>query len=581
MLILTVIGALAAIYLSSYGYALLRNFINARNSGLPYVLVPWDQNSFFWMVCSVPLQPILEKYLPEWIYSRLSLTIYGLENREGLRPYYQYAAPQGNSQTYVLLTVGRYEVSTRDPEIALEILKRPRDFVCHELTKLFMNRFGPNVLTTDGDVWSRQRKIVASTVNEKVSKIVFEESLKQADGMIDEVFDGAAKGETNGMFDMMKKIAINVLSGASMGASVEWNDNANGEPKPGYKLTYIQAVKVVIDAVAGPIILPKWFLDNYPRFLPARSFMKDLGHAIDEFPVHTKHLLEEERQRRSAGGETRNSIMSQLLAASEAESKGSQGLSEEEQIGNLFIFTAAGFDTTANTLAFALVLLARYPKWQDWLYEEIREILPEGDNAELNYSTIFPKASRVLACMLETLRIYPPLTHIARQTAVEQTIKTSTGTYYFPAKTTIYVNIPALHLEPTVWRNVNLAKGEAPSEDDETRFRPSRWMVTSSDGTESIFTPPRGMYMPWSGGPRICPGQKMAQVEFTAIFLKLFRKFRIEAVQRKAESRAELERRLEGKLKDAAPVLVLQMKGIFDVGEDGEEGVRLRMIVRE
>lgn len=580
MLILAALGALVITWFSSYVYSLLRNFINARNSGLPYIFVPWDQNSFVWMVLNVPLQPILESRLPQWMYDRLSLTIYGHEIREKARLYEKFAAPQGNDQTYVLLTPGRYEVSTRDPEVALEIFKRPRDFTSHELTRLFMNRFGTNVLTSDGDNWSRQRKIVASTINEKISKVVFDETLKQTDGLIDEVVDNTLEGETNGVFDMMKKIAINVLSGASMGASVEWNDDANEKPKPGYKLTYIEAVKVVIDAVAGPIILPKWFLKYYPSKLPGHDFIHSLGYAIDEFPIHTKDLLDQERQRSAAGDESRNSIVSQLLAASEAESKGAQGLSEAEQIGNLFIFTAAGFDTTANTLAFSFVLLARHPKWQDWLYEEIKEIVPDGDDAELTYATAFPKASRVLACMLETLRHYPPLVHISRQTNVEQVIKTSRGTIHFPAKSTVYIDIASLHLEPSVWRNINLAEGEQASDDDETRFRPSRWVVQSKDGSQSIFTPPRGTYCPCSGGPRICPGQKMAQVEYTAIFLKLFKKYKIHAVARENESREDVERRLEHKLTEAGPVLVLQMKGIFDVGDGENEGLRLRLCRR-
>ncbi|CZT21923.1 uncharacterized protein RCC_07790 [Ramularia collo-cygni] len=574
----TVIAALIVIYFSSYGYALLRNYFNARKSGLPYVFVPWDQDGYFWMAASVPLQPFMQRFLPEWIYTRLSLTIYGHEIREKVTPYVKYATPQGNKDTFVLLTTGRYEVSTRDPEIAIDILKRPRDFLTHELTALFMNRFGPNVLTTDRDTWSRHRKIVASTVNEKISKVVFQESLKQTDGLIDEVMNGKSKCETNGMFDMMKKIAINVLSGASMGASVEWNDNANGEPQDGFKLTYIQAVKILVQAVAGPIILPQWFLRNYPRNVPGHKFLGDLSHAIDEFPVHTRDLLEQERQR-SVAGETTNSIMSQLIAASEAENKSGQSLSESEQIGNLFIFTVAGFDTTANTLAFSLVLLARYPEWQDWLYEEIRDIVP-NDGAEMDYTTVYPKASRVMACMLETLRLYPPLSHIARQTKVEQTIQTSTGTYYFPAKAAVYVNIYALHLEPSVWRNINLADGEEASNDDENRFRPSRWIVKSNDGSQSLHQPPKGMYIPWSGGPRVCPGQKMAQVEFTAIFLKLFSKYRVEAVPRKSESRKDLEKRLEGKLEDAGPVLVLQMRGVYDVGDGEEEGVRMKLCKR-
>ena len=33
------------------------------------------------------------------------------------------------------------------------------------------------------------------------------------------------------------------------------------------------------------------------------------------------------------------------------EGKGTAGLTEDEIMGNLFVFTAAGFDTTANTMA--------------------------------------------------------------------------------------------------------------------------------------------------------------------------------------------------------------------------------------
>lgn len=34
----------------------------------------------------------------------------------------------------------------------VEVLRRPRDFVQHHLTSMFMSRFGANLLTADGDV---------------------------------------------------------------------------------------------------------------------------------------------------------------------------------------------------------------------------------------------------------------------------------------------------------------------------------------------------------------------------------------------------------------------------------------------
>ncbi|KAF4625603.1 hypothetical protein G7Y89_g12562 [Cudoniella acicularis] len=585
---LTIVASLLLIYCSSLGYRLLVNLFDARKSGFPYLIIPWDQNHFLWMITSVPLRPWLLRNMPKWIYDRLSLTIYGFEFHEELRPFEQYAAPQGNDKSYAMVTPGKFEVSTRDPEITAEVLHRPRDFMQVDLTVLFMGRFGQNVLTSDGDSWARQRKVVASVINERISKTVFNESIHQTKGLLGEVLGHGNTGETNRIFDMMKKITVNVLSGAGMGTSVEWKNNANEKPNPGFKMTYIEAVKHVIESVAGPIILPRWFLSNYPNFLPGYKTLNSLSYAVTEFPMHTRNMLNQERHRIvTAHGETRNNIMSQLLHASEqgdGKMKGVKALSEDEMLGNLFIFTVAGFDTTANTLAYALVLLSRYPKWQEWMFEEIDRIMPSDSSTNLDYAAIFPKATRVQACMLEVLRLFPPVIHIAKMTKTSQKIQTSRGLFSFPPNTTVYVNIVGLHLDPAVWRNLNLAENEEKSETDELAFRPTRWINPSTESSQ-IFKPPKGTYVPWSAGPRVCPGQKMAQVEFTAIFLELFHKHRIEAVPLKGasgdlETRVQLESRLDARMRDSISVLTLQMNGVYNVKDSQDKGLKLRLSKR-
>lgn len=573
----TIALALLGIYLSSFIYKFGRNYLQARKSGLPYFCVPWDQNHFLWMIVSVPSRPFLKKHLPAWIWDRLALTIYSFEHTEKLKPYEKYAAPQGNELTYVMVTTGLYEVSTRDPELAYEILRRPRDFMQHDLTKLFMAKFGNNVLSSDGDVWARQRKVVASTITERISRTVFNESILQAEGLLGEVIGDSEKSETTKLFDMMKKITINVLSGAGMGESIDWKDEKNSSPEPGFKMTYIQGVNVVIEAVTGPIIIPQWILNNWPTFLPGAKYLRKAGCAFEEFPIHTKALLEKEKQKNSLEGKTRSNIMSQLLQASNSETKnGERMLSDEEMVGNLFIFTAAGFDTTANTLSYALVLLARYPKWQEWLADEIDSIIPEEMNAaEMDYTSIFSKATRTLAVMLETLRLFAPAIHMSKQTQTEQTITTSRGTFWFPAKATVYVNNIGLGLDPNAWRNLNLKAGETSSEIDETIFRPSRWI--NEDGT--LFQPPKGTFSPWSSGPRTCPGMKMSQVEFTSIFLMLFRRHRIEAVASKGESRNDVEARLERSMEDSIAILTLQMQNVYNQKEG--EGIKIAVVKRK
>lgn len=588
--------ALFGLYASTFVYTFILNYLHARKSNLPYVCVPWDQNHLFWMLASVPSRPFLKKHLPTWIWERLSLTVYAFEFTEKLRPFTQYAAPQGNDKTYVLVSMGYFEISTRDPEIAWEILSSQRSktgFIQHDLIKVFMSRFGPNVLTSDGEAWARQRKVVASSITERISKRVFEESLRQVEGLLEEVFllDGCGGGgggdesrcETERLFDGMKKITINVLSSAGMGESVEWKDEKNSSPEPGFRMTYIQAVNAVIDAVAGPLVLPKWFLSYYPTFLPGGEFLRTVGYAIEEFPIHTKALLERENKKSALEGKTRSNIMSQLLRASESETKdGVRTLSDEEMMGNLFIFTAAGFDTNANALSYALVLLARYPQWQEWISEEIDAIIPaEMSIAEMDYASIIPKATRTLATMLETLRLFPPAIHMAKQTKVEQTITTSRGTFWIPANATVYINNIGLGRDPEVWRNLNLKDGETSNEvDDETVFRPSRWI--NADG--GLFQPPRGTFSPWSSGPRICPGMKMAQVEFTSIFLMLLRRHRIEAVAMcksangEVENRREVEKRLDQSIEDSIAILTLQLPNVYD--QKKGEGIKLAVVKR-
>lgn len=526
----------------------------------------------------------------------MNLTIYGWEFRVGLEPFRKHGKP-GNDKTFFLVTCGRAEISTRDPEVAWELSRRPRDFRQPATTGLIMGQFGGNVLIANDDSWANQRKVVASVINERISKTVFNESIRQTEGLLGEVYDKAdgKTSDTNQLFDMMKKITIHVLSGAGMGASVEWQNNANDKPREGYKLTYIESCKAVLNGLAGPIILPIWLLENWPKFLPGHEFMQAFAPAMVEFPIHTKHLLNEERKRTNMhGGETKSSIMSQLLQASEKSDKaGNALLSEDEMIGNLFIFTAAGFDTTANTLAYALVLICRYPQWQNWILEEVDSILPTDPSETVDYVTIFPKVVRIMAVMLETLRLFTPVIHISRDTQTPQTIETSHETYHIPADCYVYVDNVALHLDADLWRYLNqTSEGAAQSSNDarpdEHAFRPTRW-VNPPGSQSALFQPPKGAYLPWSAGPRVCPGQKMAQVEFTAIFLTLLRRHRIEVVPMvvdgQEETLAQLNARLDALMKDSISILTLQMQGVYDVSDgagNGEgKGLKIRFTKRK
>jgi cytochrome P450 len=103
--------------------------------------------------------------------------------------------------------------------------------------------------------------------------------------------------------------------------------------------------------------------------------------------------------------------------------------------------------------------------------------------------------------------------------------------------------------------------------DDSLEFKPTRWIPTNSKVGEviSLIQPQRGSYIPWSGGPRVCPGQKMSQVEFVAVISTLFRKARAEAIQLQSESLDAARNRLLDVVMDSAPILTLQMRRPEDI----------------
>ena len=587
-----------------------RNAYIAHCTKFPTIHIPLIQpNSILWSIFAPPSRLLLKRRLPLHLYNRIVLAIYGNEyhQRNEGNPYSLYVNPQlhsnpallGKGKSYFLVTSGRLELWTWDSEIAAQMTKRNNDFIQFDAASLVMNVFGENVLTTDGSTWSRHRRIVAGAVTEKVSPVVFREAVRQTRGLLASIGDNT---DTRQMFDMIKRVAIHVLYAAGFGNIQDFSTSEGEQVKPGMKMTYIDAVKVINENAYGPTVFPTW-VRFWPRSLPGSAWLRHLAQAKLEFPVHTRDALAKEKSAQLEKGGSRNNVMSALIKASEEdEEKGRKGpaLTDEELVGNLYIFTAAGFDTSSNALAYALTLLARYPKWQSWLCDEIDALIPDP-GAELDYPSIFPHAHRALAIMFETLRLFPPVIHVVKMTTAPQTLTTSTaGTFTIPAHCTVYVNSVALHRDPNVWRNLNMTPLEISAsrdnEDgirgDEHDYRPGRWInqALPAGSSKPMFQPPPGAYLPWSSGPRVCPGQKMAQVEFVAILVTLFSRHRMEVARqtvpvkgaedvRVPESDDALNKRLDRLMDESTPKLTLEMD-VYNVQPGEERGLALRWVRR-
>jgi len=101
-----------------------------------------------------------------------------------------------------------------------------------------------------------------------------------------------------------------------------------------------------------------------------------------------------------------------------------------------------------------------------------------------------------------------------------------------------------MHSNPDIWGS------------DVSEFKPSRWI----DDLGKLITPAKGTFLPWSGGPRVCPGMRMAQVEFVATFSTLFHSARCEPLRTEQETDKEARERLVQIMDDSVSKLTLQVR---------------------
>ena len=125
----------------------------------------------------------------------------------------------------------------------------------------------------------------------------------------------------------------------------------------------------------------------------------------------------------------------------------------------------------------------------------------------------------------------------------QQIISRSGLSHHVAAHTNISISGACMNTSRTFW------------DEDALDFRPTRWF--RPDG--AFVQPRRSSFIPWSAGPRICPGQKMAEVEFVAVMMTVFRSWKVRPVVFHGETAEKARDRLSSVVADSQPVATLQM----------------------
>jgi cytochrome P450 len=396
MNLLQTLASAVSLYVLYTAFCLYQNYTRAKTSGFKLRVTPFQIGTLSFAILFGPFLGLVKHFLPDSLSRTFDLGVYGVEwrdridKRERETPGYMIVTPANELDLFV-----------EDAEVVNAILARRRDFEQDSISRTCMNRFGPSLAGSIGESWSRQRRLIAPMLNERIMETVWSESQQQANKMMTYFID-VEGGTTSGTVTGLRKIAFNILSSIGYGMPTDWTADTKERAKD-EKMDYMEALHHLIEGLLLLVVFP-------PRLLKQSWMPKALrqkGEAFYAFFDHSSILLQRERESLKSSGTPRNNFISSLAAVNDQEAdsyeqegqKNKPAFTKEEITGNLYQFTLAGYDTTANTMAYAVAMVVAYPEWQEWILEEVERVQKEVTDPK-SYQEVLPKLERCLALMV-------------------------------------------------------------------------------------------------------------------------------------------------------------------------------------
>lgn len=332
---------------------------------------------------------------------------------------------------------------------------------------------GDGLLTSEGGLHRRQRKLIAPGLQRRTLGGYIDTMARHAEEASSRWRDGQVIDTHAEMARLTVGIASETMFGTSTAGHAEATSNA------------IRAATSYIATEVGRLV-------HWPLSWPTPRHRR-LRRAIATLDEVVYDLIRQRRAKPRDGGD----ILGMLLDAQD-EDDGSKMTDQQvrDEVMTLFV---AGHDTLANALTWSLYVLARDPELADRLAAESREVLG-GRPPAMDDLARLPLATRVFK---ETLRLYPAAYLVGR----EATEPVELGGHRIEAGTTVMVSIYGMHRRPEYFP-------------DPERFDPDRFLP------ERERELPRGAYLPFADGPRICIGNHFALVEGQIVLAHLMQRAR-------------------------------------------------------
>ncbi|CZT14325.1 related to cytochrome P450 3A7 [Ramularia collo-cygni] len=543
--LLTTLG-LVIWYLVNTYRAFKVNLAAAKESGLPYICMPVFTFNPVWLVTHTLLLPLLRLLPSAWTESWIDYSGPDFAWKKQRSPFKELGC-----DIFILVAPGKNAVYVADPRAISQITTRRNDFPKPTWQYTSVDLFGRSVVSTEGAIWRTHRKITSPPFTEKNNVLVWEETLGQAESMMTELVGNADRSKTiwTASSEAMR-LSLHVISRAGFGVSLHWpHEGADDTIPEGHTLTYKGALETLLHQILTIILTPRWFLKRSPF-----NIHKVACEGLTEWGKYMQEMYDQKKSEIKYGenGEGMDLLGALVKGAGISKLEGQDGekgskqlLTDEEILGNAFIFILAGHETAANTIHFSIMLLAMRMSSQRNLQKDLDSIFGDRPVSEWDYDEDLPKlfGSMCGAVMNEQLRLIPPVNGIPKCTMdAPQTLQVGDKRYVIPANSLVTLNSVATHRNPAFWPHT--------SEEDLAEFRPERWLETGPqhaeedvpdhveegmefeekrpDAAASLFRPAKGAYIPFSEGYRSCLGRRFAQVEILAVLAVIFRTWTVE-----------------------------------------------------
>ncbi|MCE7064809.1 cytochrome P450 [Dyadobacter sp. CY326] len=369
-------------------------------------------------------------------------------------------------------------VVSRDPGFFRHILQQQnRNFKKGSSSKMLRPVLGNGLVTSDGDFWLRQRRLVQPAFHRERLQELFLEMGKLTAAFLDEMeaFRGKDAVDIDAkMMGVTSDIALKTLFG-----------NMTMEDKARIYQQVTRTQKYLVTRVRRPYRVPIMAINGENR-----RFETDLA-------FFNKLVFEFIHQRRISG-EKPNDLLQLLLDSTDEET--GERMNDQQIRDEAITMFAAGHETSATGLSWLLYELAKQPE----IVAKIRAESAIFDNVPTFQQLMqMPYTRQVVE---EGLRLYPPAWTMTREAIVDQEIEG----FGIKSGTSVFLSVFELHRNPNLWKN--------PLTFDPENFN-----------AENVKDRAKFNYLPFGAGPRICIGQQFAMMEMQLLLAALVKRFSFES----------------------------------------------------